>query len=231
MRLIHTTASLVSAVAVMLCLAGGATNAALIGENDAGVTGTTSGDGFNITYDDVSGLRWLDLTITLGQSRNQVLASSLITSGAYRYATDAEVDNLFATNVGISFGPAFSGQTTPYFANAAIVSAGAALINFLGVTNGQVPIGSFGLVDSATTLPGGYNKYAIRQSSPSNPTIGLIRLTQFDTVGSTGGFAGAGSFLVQTSSNQVIPEAASLVGLGLGLAALGLTMGRRRKAD
>lgn len=216
---------LVMIAAVFLLI--GPAQAVLIGQNDVTVAGPDSGDGFNITFDDVSGLQWLDLSVTSGMSRNQVQASSLITSGAYRFARDVEVDNLFATNIGISFGGS-SAQTTPFNANAALVAAGQAFVNFFGVTNGQFPIGSFGLVDSATTLPGGFNTYSVRLTSPSNPTVQLFRLDRPDTLASSGGFAGFGSFLVKASDSSEIAEPGAFALFGAGLAMLLLV--RRRRA-
>lgn len=49
-------------------------------------------DNGTYTTDDVSKLNWLDLSITDGQSYNQALTSN----PGWRYATNAEVENLFS---------------------------------------------------------------------------------------------------------------------------------------
>ena len=51
-----------------------------------------SGDGL-LTLDDASGLAWLDLTLTRGQSITQVRTSEWLAQG-FRFATHAELDDL-----------------------------------------------------------------------------------------------------------------------------------------
>jgi hypothetical protein len=205
---------------VLLLLTSGFSHAALVGGNDVSVAGPDSGDGFNLTIDDQTGLEWLDLTITRGLSRNQVLASSLITSGAYRYATDVEVNNLFLNNVGIGF--TGSEQITPNYGSPTIILAGRILMDFLGRTNTQEPIGSWGLVDDVTTLPGGYNTYVIRESTL--PSTQLLRLN-FGPDDSSTGYNGFGSFLVKAT---VVPEPSTYLLMGLGLLGL-IALQRRRR--
>jgi len=50
-----------------------------------------AGDG-RVTIDQATGLEWLDLTETDGDSYNQVLSSSFVTQDGFRYATRAEVE-------------------------------------------------------------------------------------------------------------------------------------------
>lgn len=192
----HSLARAAALISLLVCAGAltlaGTASAALIGQNDAGILGSDSGDGFNLTFDDQSNLTWLDLTITRGFSRNQIQASSLITGGAYRYATDAEVNDLFLTNVGIGF--VGSEQFTPSFANFGIISRGRTVMNFIGRTNTQIPVGSWGLVDDVTTLPGGFNTYSIRETTL--PSTELLRINRGPGEASSGAF-GFGSFLVQ----------------------------------
>ena len=208
--------------AVLTCLSASTAKATLTGMNDLGVVGLDSGDGFNLTFDDNSGLKWLDLTITRGMSRDQVLASSLITGGNYRYATDVEVADLFQTNVGIALAP--GSQITPNFAAPSIVATGTTMINWLGTTNTQVPVGTWGLVDAATTLSP-WNTYAIRKSTL--PSIQLVRINRNSFEASAGAF-GFGSFLVQATPTTGVPEPSTAVLFGAAMMAA--LIGRRSRS-
>jgi len=68
----------------MLSAMASVVNAALI---DNGIT----------TLDDVTGLEWLDITETTGLSYNQVLSSTYVVNGGYRFATEAEIMGLYAS--------------------------------------------------------------------------------------------------------------------------------------
>jgi hypothetical protein len=97
--------------------------------NDPGVSGATD-DGNNLTLDTLTGLRWLDLTVTTGTSINQILprlsnpADELF---GYRYATTAEVEEMLS-----NFGyPSPSGIGTVPGTDVA-----AAFLSHLGTTDG-----------------------------------------------------------------------------------------------
>jgi len=64
----------------------------------------SAGDGL-LTYDSVSGLKWLDLSYTFGQSLNGVLGQTALGNplNGFRVATSAEVLSLY-TDAGINFG-------------------------------------------------------------------------------------------------------------------------------
>ena len=67
----------------------------------------------SITYDDVSGLAWLDATTFIGQSYTQVefqMREGALYEG-YRHATKSEVGELFFTQLGLPFG--YDGVTLP----------------------------------------------------------------------------------------------------------------------
>jgi len=68
------------------------------------------GDGL-LTYDSATGLQWLDLTATLGKSVNEVLGGygGYIDTG-FRYATTAEVEQLYLDAGAIGIGKAFPGD-------------------------------------------------------------------------------------------------------------------------
>ena len=56
-------------------------------------------DNGTTTTDTDTGLEWLDITETTGLSYNEVLASDYVTNDGYRFATEAEVHQLY-TNAG-----------------------------------------------------------------------------------------------------------------------------------
>lgn len=67
------------------------------------------------TRDSISGLEWLDITSTAGMSYSAVLASSFVTAEGFRFATEAEVRQLFvsAGGNGSSDGTILASNTAP----------------------------------------------------------------------------------------------------------------------
>lgn len=165
----------------------------------------------DITLDDGSGLEWLDITLTQGQSVNSLLNGfgGYIDSG-FRYATSIEVTELF-TNAGI---PRIDGTAPP--ANWQPVIQ---LQNLLGYTR-PVPGG--------ISYTEGY--HGLNETGPGEVLIGLLasRVTysqgayaipiQRRTTWDVADFE-VGSFLVRPTSFQnssTVPEPSSLTMFILG---------------
>lgn len=184
-------------------------------------------DNGTFTTDNVSGLDWLDLSITAGQSYNDALTSN----PGWRYATNAEVENIFGISFngfydttggsayGYSQGPAgaYSGQTTD--------------IQSFQSTFGLINLGgdeySFGLYedeDNILRMMGAY-----QNGAGNNIVYGPEFVENYDSslyqyrTSSNGAY---GSYLVRTS---VVPIPAAIWLFGSGL--LGLVgIARRKKA-
>jgi hypothetical protein len=170
----------------------------------------------NNTYDPNTGLHWLDLTLTIHKSYNEIVANYLGAAQpyqGYRYATEAEVNVLFL-NAGITtpfYGPLNSEETSL-----------TTLMSLLGVTNvyGPTTLQSAGLIGTVH-VPGTHDTAYLYIDAPNNLMQGGIGTF----VGDDEQFHGAdfGSFLVATTP---LPAALPLFATGLG--ALGL-LGWRRK--
>lgn len=181
-----------------------------------------------ITRDTVSGLDWLDLTSTLGQSVNETNNNQggWISKG-FRYANEAEVIRLFlnsAPNAFINYSP-FNGPYPNYIEpNSENRDAVYALQQLLGITyhlhqHNDSDIVGFGLYlnfdDEYITNPVRGGTYTANDED----TIFALFINdgQFNQDYS---YSGAGSFLVRTSPVP-IPAAVWLFSTGLlGLFAL-----------
>ena len=189
-----------SAVAMGLLISASLTQAALI-------------DNTTFTTDEATGLDWLDMNYTDGNSYNQTLAE--ISAGGslvgWRFATSAEFDGLINAAVGSPY--------TQVGNDPAIYSEMVALINLFGSTFDDVvegPVGSYayGYVDSSelsdanvlmfgySTMGGieegivesesGYNFDRSKKSSSSQIGAFLVRATAVPDTGSTAALLGAG---------------------------------------
>lgn len=117
-----------------------------------------SGDGL-LTLDDASGLAWLDLTLTRGQSITQVRTSEWLAQG-FRFATHAELDDLVsraASNLDVideMGGWAAAPELSTYLGGPTTVLAGA--VGGGGVDEaGQVPLVTLWLTRETVISPGG----------------------------------------------------------------------------
>jgi hypothetical protein len=155
------------------------------------------GDGL-IIRDPSTGLEWLKVTVTLGLSINDVLADPLITSGAFRYATESEVQALF---VGAGLPLPGTGSYSLQSANcasAACQKGAQEIIQKFGTTNTQTPLGTLGLLDPDITA---FNHYRVTLSS-TGEVANVQRITSSPDTRRTGAY-GTGSWLVRTDGDAV----------------------------
>jgi hypothetical protein len=159
-----------------------------------------------ITFDTVSGVRWLDLSNTLHMSYNQVEAQlgSSGTFDGFRFATRTEFEQLI-NGQGI---PAISGDDNfVQLGSGAASAAGAqSIINNLGTTILQAPGGFFGMFLS--NHPSNVVAYRLSYSSAAQVTT-VQTLTQTRNAQSTNPF-GIGSLLVvsqpgDSADNPILP--------------------------
>ena len=188
------------------------TNAALVGVSDAAMDFLgTAEDGFNITRDTSTNLEWLDWSLTLNRSYNNVFAQ---TQGGdldgWRYATESEFESLaVSAGIPITFFDNNPGGTDPAFD----------LLNgFLGSgePGSSIAISAVSLSSNTHSL-GGFNGLQEVYDVPNaNAVILNPELSDASSVSSVG------SALV-----RVVPAPAAVWLFGFGL--LGLIGAARRK--
>lgn len=180
-----------------------------------------------ITLDDVTGLEWLDLTVTRGRSYNDAATSGFATLHGFRHASISDVAKLF-TNAGIvdQSGTAHVDDFYPVIE----------LLNKFGCT-GNCPVSSppFG-PGSVSTLPYGLGWAADLGTGTltiARPEYQLhdgfatakVGANRFD--GDLAYFA-VGNWMIRGVDLTAVPEPATLAIFTLGLLCLGVV--RRRKA-
>lgn len=198
---------------VVLGLAASGTARAVLIERDF----LSPGDGL-LTFDDQSGLEWLDLTETQGSSFNEV-QSLVLPGGAYegfRVVTPEEAGGLLS-----SFGVAAPTVELVWFDIP--LDAGNQFINLLGVTASRsLWDASIGTFDPGLT-PNSLSSYRIQvgEDFVGSGDFARVRL-EGEGADSTGGF---GTYLVREAAP--IPEPNAAVLFGVGAVVVGVALRRR----
>ncbi len=178
-----------------------------------------SGDSL-ITYDNASGLEWLDLTVTRGWSVGQtidILANNSLYSG-WRMAEQSEVKNLFEHVLFTDF--TFDQASFPgnVIYGTGTREQGLLMTSLFGNTAPQYEAVSYGIASIGDNLVEFHGSFV---SGTDN------RLYHNDTLDNNFSYSQAGVFLVRGDSASV-PESAPVTLFALGLAAM--LYGRRRRS-
>jgi hypothetical protein len=187
------------------------------------------GDGL-VTRDTETGLDWLDLggvTTNLSYDAIQAGAGGWLAAG-WRYATEAEVCQLFVAHAGVPSCDSEINQFMPAGAAGELV----ALLGNTGATiaGDQVTVFVFGIYDDGSGAPHGHARISLTGLfSIPGFIFQLVTLTTPDLIPSNANAANHGSFLVRATPPQVpaLPRAgAAALAAILALAARRL---RRRR--
>jgi len=179
---------------------------------------TTPGDHY-LTFDTVTGLEWLDLTLTNGVSYNSVAAGfgEFTTAYGFAFATQAQTVVLFA-NAGLS---PISGSTS----DASKLTAGGTLVALVGcAANCATSPSSRGFAD--------LNNFSSTSATTPAVTVtpGVNVSWDADGAGVLGKalpIAGAGVWLVRAAP---VPEPSAFWLLAIGILGLVGSSSRRRRA-
>ena len=178
-------------------------------------------DNGSYTTDDVSGLDWLDLSITDGQSYN----GALISNPSWRYATKTEIENMFSI--------LFDGFYITGYAGESDSSYGAYADQYEDVINFQR---LFGITYQDSSMNKSYGVYSNDQGFFRR--LGTYTLNDItvvygpeDTIGFDRTFydRGINEYGVYMVRNSVVPVPAAVWLFGSGLIGL-IGVARRKKA-
>lgn len=210
----------------------GSANAALVAVD---YNRSNSGDGW-ITRDTVTGLDWLDVSLTANKTIDQVRTGIWISRG-FRYASKDEVRTLFENagipddgfNVSVTH-PAQALALAQLLGPTHITPHGVTVTGFMGTDyfGDEISLESHPIGDIFSAQLAKIDYYELffpywRSIGEAHFTGGHPFSNEADT--------GYGSFLVRSTSefSYPIPEPGSCSLIGLGLVALTMTRQRRRK--
>jgi len=177
------------------------------------------GDGL-LTFDERTGLEWLDFSVSL----NRAPGSALATYTDFHFASRAEAESLFIS-AGVPADHIKEGQNVYYREDQA---AGILLVNTIGATAGA---GTTRLIDARVLRPGGirYDLFSAAIGLPGNRSPGMR--TKFLVVGNTlFSYQNAqADFLVRTGApvTGAVPEPATWTMMILGFGAVGAALRRK----
>lgn len=235
--------TVVGALVLVLALLTPQAQADLVGANDPALLAGV--DGFNLTRDTVSGLDWVDLTLTQGM--DPAVVATQLSGGAfdgYRMASLPELVTLFQHGSGNMKPPSFNWYLKSWswyhstYGSAADYEKAQTLIDFVGATHvyvggssyspyiynyayGWLYAGSHSRVCTVSTVtrpPGSYSYYRSSWDIPP---------TQYQAYP----FYRYATWLVRDTPTEVIPEPGTLALLGAGLVVVALHRRRRKRSS
>ena len=182
----------------------------------------------SLVTDSVSGLTWLNLDVTLGQTFNSVTHDLSVDPqfADFRIATRSEVVGLFY-DAGFCVGGVSCGFTDPARLAAGASFAGA----FNGVTNANGSETFLGyLGDSAYPIDPAHDVYGLWRAGtgydPSSPTVSRA-FDDYTSPVSSESAPGTGTWLVAKTVVSPVPEPSTWALMLAGLAAVALVIKRR----
>ncbi len=167
------------------------------------------------TEDDATGLEWLDLTQTVGQSYNSVLAGyGGYTTSGWSPAAGAQICLLFST-----YGAAFPACDTPPFQVVPVADATAlALVGLFGDTFSGAEVAASGMYKSSFDAAGWVSEACIDTTLAGCFFAGTANLGTYNNWNlDTSGLDYSGTWLVRPYQASVVPEPSTLALFGAGL--------------